>query len=76
MMLSLMRDLMNQAQLANNTFTMVNSHFNCVTLIKRCMVTLATQAKHRDVKLVGPVMEMPFDRYFFKQLYSDEQRIA
>ena len=40
MMLSLMRDLMNQAQLANNTFTMVNSHFDCIQLVKSCMVTL------------------------------------
>ena len=40
MMLALMRDLMNQAQLANNTFTMVNDYFSCLSLIKRCMMTL------------------------------------
>ena len=40
LMLVLMRDLMNQAQLANNTFTMVNDYFNCVSVIKTCMTVL------------------------------------
>ena len=30
MMMSLLADLMNQAQMANNTFQMVNEYFNCL----------------------------------------------
>ena len=37
MMLMLMRDLMNQAQLANNTFTMVNEYFDCIKLVGHCI---------------------------------------
>ena len=40
MMMMLLRDLMNQAQLGNNTFTMVNEYFNVCTLIKRCIQLL------------------------------------
>ena len=40
MMMTLMRDLMNQAQLANNTFQMINEHFDCIKLIKNCISTL------------------------------------
>ena len=54
MMLVLMRDLMNQAQLASNTFTMINKHFDFVSLIRRCMKTVQAQAKLRQVKLIGP----------------------
>ena len=34
MMLVLMRDLMNQAQLSSNTFTIVKKHFNFIFLVK------------------------------------------
>ena len=34
MMMTLMRDLMNQAEMTNNTFDMVNEYFNCIDLIK------------------------------------------
>ena len=30
MMMSLLADLMNQAQMANNTFQMINEYFNCL----------------------------------------------
>ena len=42
MMMMLLRDLMNQAQLGNNTFTMVNEYFNVCSLVKRCIQTLKT----------------------------------
>ena len=74
MMLALMRDLMNQAQLANNTFTMVNDYFSCLSLIKRCMMTLGAQAHLREVRLKGPILENPLDKFYFRQLFSDEQR--
>ena len=34
MMMTLMRDLMNQAEMTNNTFNMVNEYFNCIDVIK------------------------------------------
>ena len=44
MMMMLLRDLMDQAQLANNTFTMIREHFDCISLVKRCIKTLNLQA--------------------------------
>ena len=41
MMMSLLADLMNQAQMANNTFQMVNEYFNCLLLIKRSFRTFS-----------------------------------
>ena len=72
MMLTLMRDLMNQAQLATNTFTIVNKHFNCNVLVKRCMQIVASQANNRQIKLVGPVIDNPLGKYYFEKLFSDE----
>ena len=43
MMMSLLADLMNQAQMANNTFQMVNEYFDCIWLIKRSFRTFAAQ---------------------------------
>ena len=42
MMMTLLRDLMNQAQMANNTFTMVNEFFDFHILIKKCFKTMAS----------------------------------
>lgn len=66
MMLTLMRDLMNQAALATNTFTMVNKHFNCNHLVKRCMQIVGSQANGRQIKLEGPVIGNPLGKYYFK----------
>ena len=44
MMMTLLGDLMDQAQLANNTFKMIREHFNCISLVKRCINTLNLQA--------------------------------
>lgn len=74
MMMSLMHDLMNQAQLNNNTFQMVNEHFDCIELIKRCIRTLKLQAGHKNIQLIGPVFANPLDKYYFFALFSDESR--
>ena len=74
MMMSLMQDLMNQAQLNNNTFQMVNEHFDCIELIKRCIRTLKLQAGHKNIQLIGPVFANPLDKYYFFALFSDESR--
>ena len=65
MMLSLMRDPPPQAQLANNTFTMVNDYFCCISLIKKCMVTLTSQSTQKQVRLVGPILRCPLDKFYF-----------
>lgn len=36
MMMTLLKDLMNQAQIANNTFAFVNEYFDIVVLARRC----------------------------------------
>ena len=55
MMMTLLVDLMNQAQMANNTFQMVNEYFNCKNLIKRSFRTVAAQSSLKSVNLVGPI---------------------
>ena len=72
MMLLLMRDLMNQAALANNSFILVNSYFDCVRLIKRCMGTVATHAHQKQITLEGPIFSNPLDKFYFRLLFSDE----
>eukprot|EP00354_Favella_ehrenbergii_P009457 CAMPEP_0170475156 /NCGR_PEP_ID=MMETSP0123-20130129/16859_1 /TAXON_ID=182087 /ORGANISM="Favella ehrenbergii, Strain Fehren 1" /LENGTH=128 /DNA_ID=CAMNT_0010745489 /DNA_START=300 /DNA_END=686 /DNA_ORIENTATION=+ len=74
MMLALMRDLMNQAQMANNTFRMVKDYFSCVQLVRKCKTIAAPQASLKDVTLVGPVFENPIDKFYFQQVFNDEQR--
>ena len=73
-MMSLLRDLMNQAQMANNTFQMVNEYFNCISLIKRCYRTMATQCNLKKVSLVGPIISNPLDKFYFEQVFADERR--
>ena len=41
-MMTLLKDLMNQAQMTNRTFNMVNEYFNYIDLVKRCLNTMAT----------------------------------
>ena len=73
-MMSLMKDLMNQAQMANNTFTMVNEYFNCIELVQRCLRTMATQSTLKKVKLLGPILTNPLDKFYFSQVFGDERR--
>ena len=73
-MMSLMHDLMNQAQLNNSTFQMVNEHFDCIELIKRRPYDNCHQALHQNIQLIGPVFANPLDKYYFLALFSDERR--
>ena len=67
---------MDQAQLANNTFQMNREHFDCISIIKRCIITVDLQAKYKGVKLEGPIISNPMDKYLFLSLFSDERRYA
>ena len=66
MMMTLLRDLMNQAALASNTFKMVNEYFNCSKLIKRCFEVIEFQARSKKIKLEGPVLDESPNRFYFK----------
>ena len=74
MMMTLMRDLMNQAAMANNTFQMVSEHFDMIKLLKSCINTLSLQAKHKQVTLKGPVFATPLQKYYFLSLFGDARR--
>ena len=74
MMMTLMKDLMNQAQLNNNTFTLVNEYFNCIKLVKYCMATMKTQGILKKIHLLGPIIEQPLDKYYFELLFGDPNR--
>ena len=76
MMTSLMRDLMNEAQLKNNTFAMVNDYFNFIKLVKKCFKTLKIQCSFKKIYLMGPILENPIERYFFQHVFGDERRYA
>jgi len=71
-----MRDLMNQAQLANNTFYMVNEYFDLIALIRKCKKTLTSQTSLKGVTMVGPAFDNAHERLYFRQLFSDEQRYS
>ena len=74
MMASLMRDLLNQAQMANNTFTMVNEYFDCSSLVKKCIRTMMTQCVLKKVNLIGPIFTNLIDKYYFYEVLGDERR--
>ena len=76
MMLTLLRDLMNQAQLSNNTFTMVDSYFSLKTLIRKCISVTESHSSLKKVRVEGPEFLNPLDKYYFKQVFSDERRYA
>ena len=54
MMLALLRDLMNQAQLANNTFTMVDGFFDLNKTVKKCIKSMESHSHAKNVRLLGP----------------------
>ena len=76
MMMILMRDLMNHAQMNTNTFTLQNDYFDCILLAKNCMEMLNSQAMFKKIHLLGPLFENPIDKLYFKHLYGDENRFC
>ena len=66
MMMTLLQDLMNQAQMANNTFSMVNEYFDLVSLVRRCFRTMTSQCLLKKVNLIGPVIANPVDKIYFQ----------
>ena len=74
MMLSLMNDLMNQAQMNNNTFTLINDYFDCKKLIHQCFKTLMAQSTIKNVALLGPIFDQPLDQFYFRKVLGDERR--
>ena len=60
--------------MANNTFTMVNEYFDCISLVKKCITTMMTQCTLRKVNLVGPILSNPIDKYYFLEVFGDERR--
>ena len=76
MMMTLLRDLMNKAMMANNTFTMVKDYIDITMLIKRCMGMLQSQANYKNVRLTGPVIQNPIDKYYFQSIFVDELRYS
>ena len=62
MMLTLMRDLLDQAQLDNDTFTLVNNYFNLLHLVKYCKKMMASRSTLKKVILKGPVFDNPMDK--------------
>ena len=67
---------MNQAQLSNNTFTLVNDYFNLGKLVKKCMQTMLSQAAVKKIHLLGPMMQNPLDKFYFRQIFGDENRYS
>ena len=43
MMMTLLTDLMNQAQLQNNSFTLENEYFNLLSIVAKCQRTFQLQ---------------------------------
>ena len=73
MILTLMRDLMNLAQMSANTFSMVDDYFNCTQVIKKCISVVAAHSNLKQVQVIGPIFNNPIDKYYFQELYSDER---
>ena len=43
MMMTLLTDLMNQAQMQNNSFTLENDYFNLLSIVAKCQRTFKMQ---------------------------------
>ena len=77
-MTALMSDLMNMAQLQHNTFSLVKDYMNFMQLVKSCLYAMRQRYNvvDKNIQLVGPVLENPMDKYYFKCLYGDEIRMS
>lgn len=74
MMMTLLKDLMDQAQFANNTFALVNEYFDILRLAKRCFGTLHAMGNAKKIHFNGPYIENPLDKLYLKQVLGDERR--
>lgn len=70
----LLDDLMDYAQLKNNSFNVTNEYFDLSKVVKQCFLTNQHQAKAKKVTFEGPIFTKQEDAIFFQQLYGDSRR--
>ena len=70
MMMTLLSDLMNQAQLQNDTFQLNNDYFNLLQVVKKCQKTFLDQCGQRQVSLLGPIIATPLHKYYFAAIFG------
>ena len=71
---TLLRDLMDYAQLKNNTFKLEKEYFNFSDLVQKAFKQVALLAEKRNLKLEGPIFPNKHDAVYFKQVLGDKMR--
>ena len=71
---TLLRDLMDYAQMKNNTFTLVREYFDFGDLVAQAFKQVTLLAEKRNLTLAGPIFPVKEDVIYFKQVLGDKLR--
>lgn len=75
MMQNLMMDLLDLAQIENNTFKLNKAFFSLPEAITQSLQVVSHNAESKKLAMVGPVMSSE-DEQFFQQVYGDKSRLV
>ncbi len=75
MMQNLMIDLLDLAQIENNTFKLNKAFFNLPEAITQASQVVRHNAAAKQLTLVGPLMQTN-EVQFFQQIYGDKSRLV
>ena len=70
----LLDDLMDYAQLKNDSFNIVPEYFDLQKIIEQSLTTNSKSAESRQINLEGPIYTNSEDAIFFYQFYGDSRR--
>lgn len=70
-----MMDLLDLAQMENNTFKLNKVFFSLPDAIKQACEIVSHQARTKNLQLLGPMMQQSEEQYF-DQIYGDRNRLV
>jgi signal transduction histidine kinase len=74
MMQNLMMDLLDLAQIENNTFKLNKAFFSLTDAVKQAYSVVQHNADRKGLQLVGPIIQ-PETQQFFDAVYCDKSRL-
>ena len=74
LMKNLMMDLLDLAELENNTFKINKAQFSMFDAIDEAFIVVSHIAKTKNITLVPPVLDDDEDRKYFQTLNGDKSR--
>ncbi len=75
MMQNLMMDLLDLAQIENNTFRLNKAFFSLPEAVQQACQVVSHNAHCKNLTVIGPVMKHDEEQYF-GQIYGDRSRLV